>query len=86
MSCFFAKVIINKYKLNKSHLTAAIGDDGILYQLKGPKNSKPKDEFHKYIEPIFYVLGGSGEEEDYLIQGFGSEYNSEDDFKLSDFK
>ena len=78
------KPLNNKYKLNKSHLTAAIGDDGILYQLKGPKNSKPKDEFHKYIEPIFYVLGGSGEEEDYLIQGFGSEYNSEDDFKLSD--
>lgn len=78
------KPLNNKYKLNKSHLTAAIGDDGILYQLKGPKNSKPKDKFHKYIEPIFYVLGGSGEEEDYLIQGFGSEYNSEDDFKLSD--
>ncbi len=73
-----------KFKLNKSHLTAAIGDDGILYQLKGPKNSKPKDEFHKYIEPLFYVLGAPGEEEDYLVQGFGSEYNSEDDFKLSD--
>ncbi len=79
------KPLKKKYKLNKSHLTAAIGDnDGVLYQLKGPKNSKPKDEFHKYIEPIFYVLGGPGEEEDYLIQGFGSEYNSEDDFKLSD--
>jgi hypothetical protein len=79
------KPLNKKYKLNKSHLTAAIGEnDGVLYQLKGPKNSKPKDEFHKYIEPIFYVLGGPGEEEDYLIQGFGSEYNSEDDFKLSD--
>lgn len=74
-----------KYKLNRSHLTAAIGYyDGILYQLKGPKNSKPKEEYHQYIEPLFYTLGGGGEEEDYLIQGFGSEYASEQDFKLSD--
>jgi hypothetical protein len=78
------KPISDKYKLNKSHLTAAIGDDGILYQLKGTKNSKPKDEFHKYILPLFYTLGGGGEEDDYLIQGFGSEYASQQDFKLSD--
>jgi hypothetical protein len=76
--------INNKYKLNKSVLTAAIGEDGILYQLKGVKNSKPKDEYHQYILPLFYVLGGGGEEDDYLIQGFGSEYASEQDFKLSD--
>jgi hypothetical protein len=65
-------------------LTAAVGKDGTLYQLKGPKNSKPKEEFHKYILPLFYVLGGGGEEEDYLIQGFGSEYASELDFKITD--
>jgi len=74
----------NKYKLNKSHLTAAIGDDGILYQLKGPRNSKPNEKFHEYILPLFYVLGGSGEEDDYLIQDFGTEYASQQDFKLSD--
>jgi hypothetical protein len=73
-----------KYKLNRSHLTASIGTDGILYQLKGQKNSKPKEEYHKYIEPLFNVLGGGGEEEDYLIQGFGSEYASQQDFKLTD--
>ena len=78
------KPLNNNYKLNRSHLTAAIGADGILYQLKGPKNSKPKDEFHQYILPLFYVLGGGDEEEDYLIQGFGTEYASEQDFKLSD--
>lgn len=72
-----------KYRINRSHLTAAIGTDGILYQLKGPKNSKPKEEYHKYIEPLFNVLGG-GEEEDYLIQGFGTEYASQEDFKLTD--
>ena len=76
--------INNKYKLNKSVLTAAIGEDGIMYQLKGVKNSKPKDEYHQYILPLFYVLGGPGEEDDYLIQGFGSEYASEQDFKLTD--
>jgi hypothetical protein len=73
-----------KYKLNRSHLTAAIGEDGILYQLKGPKNSKPKEEYHQYIKPLFYTLGGGGEQEDYLIQGFGTEYGAEQDFKLSD--
>jgi hypothetical protein len=73
-----------KYKLNRSHLTAAIGEDGILYQLKGPKNSKPKEEYHQYIEPLFYTLGGDGEQEDYLIQGFGTEYGADQDFKLSD--
>jgi hypothetical protein len=73
-----------KYKLNRSHLTAAIGADGILYQLKGPKNSKPKEEYHQYIERLFYTLGGGGEQEDYLIQGFGTEYDAEQDFKLSD--
>jgi len=76
--------INNKYKLNKSVLTAAIGEDGIMYQLKGVKNSKPKDEYHQYIQPLFYVLGGPGVEDDYLIQGFGAEYASEQDFKLSD--
>jgi hypothetical protein len=69
-----------KYKLNRSHLTAAIGTDGILYQLKGPKNSKPKEEYHKYIEPLFYYE----DDGDYLIQGFGTEYDAEQDFKLSD--
>jgi len=87
--------INNKYKLNKSVLTAAIGSDGIMYQLKGVKNSKPKDEYHQYILPLFYVLTNYNDEdddedkwdsgeEDYLIQGFGTEYASEQDFKLSD--
>lgn len=70
----------NKYKLNKSVLTAAIGEDGILYQLKGPKNSKPEDKYHQYILPLFF----DKYDDEYLIQGFGSEYASEQDFKLSD--
>ena len=75
------KPINDKYKINKSHLTAAIGADGIMYQLKGPKNSKPKEEFHSYILPLFYVKDEDGE---YLVQGFGTEYASHQDFKLSD--
>lgn len=78
------KTLNPKYRINKSHVTASIGEYGILYQMKGVKNSKPKDEYHKYILPLFYVLGDGGEEDDYLIQGFGTEYASERDFKLSD--
>ena len=69
-----------KYRLNKSHLTASVGNDGTLYQLKGPKNSKPKEEYHKYITPLFYLQGEDG----YLIQGFGSEYAAQQDFKITD--
>jgi len=78
------KPINNKYTINRSHLTAAIGNDGVMYQLKGAKNSKPKEEYHNYILPLFYVLGGKGEEDDYLVQGFGSEYAAQQDFKLTD--
>ena len=74
------KPINNKYTINRSHLTTAIGSDGIMYQLKGAKNSKPKEEFHQYILPLFYVK----DEDGYLVKGFGTEYASEQDFKLSD--
>lgn len=74
------KPINDKFKINKSHLTAAIDNDGIMYQLKGAKNSKPKEEYHNLILPLFYVKNDDG----YLIQGFGTEYASQQDFKLSD--
>ena len=69
-----------KFTLNKSHLTAAISNTGVLFQLKGPKNSKPQEKFNKYILPLFYVQV----DDDYLIEGFGREYQSANDFKLSD--
>jgi hypothetical protein len=69
--------INDNYTINKSLLTAAIGkSDGKIYQMKGPKNSKPEAQLHPYI--IDLILN------DDLIEGFGSEYNSSDDFKLSD--
>jgi hypothetical protein len=64
---------------NKSHLTAAIGN-GLLYQLKGVKNSKPKEGYHKYILPLFYDKRYG----DYLIKGIGSEYETGADFKIDD--
>jgi hypothetical protein len=70
-----------KYKVNDSHLTASISNDGILYQLKGPKNSKPKEEYHKFILPLFDL---QDEDDDYFIKEFGSEYASNQDFKLED--
>jgi hypothetical protein len=71
----------DKYTLNKSILTAAIGEDGIMYQLKGGKNSKPEDKYHPYILPLFELKKGDGE---YFITGFGSEYDAARDFKLTD--
>lgn len=69
--------INEQYTINKSHLTAAVGSsDGIIYQMKGPKNSKPKEEFHPYIVDLIV------NEEN--IQGFGSEYDSASDFKITD--
>ena len=66
-----------KYTINKSYLTAAIGNrDGIVYQMKGPKNSKPQEKFYPYIIDLLL--------KDEHIKGFGSEYNSNDDFSLGD--
>lgn len=70
-----------KYKLNKSVLTAAIGKDGIVYQMKGGKNSKPEAKYHEFIYPLLFLKRGDG----YFINGFGSEYDSASDFKLTDF-
>jgi len=71
----------DKYKLNKSVLTASIGTDGIIYQMKGGKNSKPEAMYHQYIYPLLFLKKGDG----YFINGFGSEYDSASDFKLTDF-
>jgi len=47
-----------------------------MYQLKGPKNSKPKSEYHPYITDL--ILNTD------IIKGFGSEYSSADDFSIAD--
>lgn len=75
------KTLNPKFKLNKSHLTAAISDDGVIYQMKGPKNSKPQSKYHKYIIDLLYLRDENGE---YFIKDFGREYQSSSDFKISD--
>jgi len=70
-----------KHTLNKSILTAAISKDGIVYQMKGGKNSKPEAKYHEFIYPLLFLKRGNG----YFINGFGSEYDSASDFKLTDF-
>lgn len=81
------KKLKDKYYINTSHITASIGnEDGYIWQMKGQKNSKPKKEYHKYIIPLFYLIGGGGEEHDYLINGFGREYNSKNDFQIGDLE
>ena len=74
------KKIENDHTLNKSHLTASIDNLGNLLQLKGQKNSKPTNEYHSVILPLFYLKG----EDDYLINNIGYEYDSSRDFKFSD--
>lgn len=74
------KKIENNHTLNKSHITASVDSDGNLLQLKGQKNSKPTNEYHVLILPLFYFKDG----EDYLINKIGYEYDSSRDFKISD--
>lgn len=78
------KIPGSKYSINKSHLSASISKGGTLFQLKGPTNSKPKDVYQKFITPLFYALNDTEDENDFLIQDFGTEYASDRDFKLQD--
>ena len=72
--------INDKFTINKSHLTAAIEEqsEGFkILQLKGQKNSKPAQKYHKYIAQLLI-------DSKVDIVGFGSEYDSASDFKLAD--
>lgn len=52
------------FTLNKSYLTVDVGEkDGLIYQIKGPKNSKPNKKYHPYIVDL--ILNNDH------IQGFG---------------
>jgi hypothetical protein len=77
------KKIKNGYTINNSVVTAAIGvNDGLIWQMKGPKNSKPKKEFYKYIIPLLYFTDENG----YVIKGFTDGYNSRYDFQIRDLE
>lgn len=59
-----------------SHITISYDEDlNIFCQIKGYNNSKPKEQYHKYIVDLIIKLH---------ISGFKSEYNLEDDFHVDD--
>ena len=72
------------FTLNKSLLTAAITPEGRIAQMKGPKNSKPPQEYHQYIIPLLNLKRADEEgNESNTITGFRPEYGG-DDFMLKD--
>lgn len=73
--------------INKSHLTMGMNYIGIVSEFKGPKNSKPKSEYHPYIMKL--IEHGKIENENNelvpLINKFDhSGYKPESDFHLND--
>ena len=67
--------------INKSLVTTAI-KDGVVYQMKGRFNKKPEPMFHDYIAKLLLMKNPNGK---YLVESFGSEYASQEDFKITDF-
>jgi hypothetical protein len=65
---------------NKSVATAAI-KNGVVYQLKGRFNKKVESIYHEYIVKLLELKNQDGE---YFIKSFGSEYQSGEDFRLTD--
>jgi hypothetical protein len=65
---------------NKSVATAAI-KSGVVYQLKGRFNKKVESIYHEYIVKLLELKNKDGE---YFIKSFGSEYQSGEDFRLTD--
>lgn len=66
--------------INKSVATAAI-KNGVVYQLKGRFNKKVESIYHDYIVKLLELKNSDGE---YFIKSFGSEYQSGEDFRLTD--
>lgn len=66
--------------INKSVATASI-KNGVVYQLKGRFNKKVESIYHDYIVKLLELKNSDGE---YFIKSFGSEYQSGEDFRLTD--
>jgi hypothetical protein len=72
--------------MNKSLITVSIDPDGNIVQIKGPHNSKPSQEYEEYIFDLYNLnLTDDQGLQNKLIKGIDWEYDSDDDFKLSDF-
>lgn len=64
--------------INDSHLTVAYNTkDGLIYQSKGKKNSKPSEKYFPYFFDLILRLP--------KFNGFGREYQSSEDISLKDF-
>jgi len=75
----------DKFTINRSHVTAAIDNDGVVIQMKGPKNSKPDEEYIKYILPLLTLkIHDANNGSEYFINKFKSEYRPETDFQIWD--
>jgi hypothetical protein len=72
---FTSPIENTKFTKNRSFVTASVNDDGVLLQMKGPRNKKPTSETHPYIIP--FIMSD-------IVEKFGSEYASEEDFQLTD--
>jgi len=66
------------HTLNDSHLTVAYNtEDGMIYQSKGKKNSKPSEKYFPYFFDLIMRLPD--------FNGFGKEYSSSEDINFDDF-
>jgi len=72
---FTSPIENTKFTKNRSFVTASVNDSGVLLQMKGPHNKKPSEELHPYIIP--FILND-------IVGEFGSEYESSQDFSLTD--
>jgi len=68
------------YSLRKDqypYITTDVSESGVVLQMKGRANTKPKAEFHKYIIP--FILGDNPN-----VNYFHSTYQPHTDFRLED--
>jgi hypothetical protein len=86
------------HTISDSHVTIAYGvEDGLFYQAKGKKNQKPAQKYHEYIFDLIKYLAsdeltlpisnqrtGEVDEYTYAFNGFGSEYDSKEDYDFED--
>ena len=85
------------HTINDSHITIAYGSDGIFYQVKGKKNNKPSEKYFPLIFDLIKTMLVNSESESSIkvpilygenvplnFQGFGSEYQKEEDYGLGD--
>jgi hypothetical protein len=77
------------HTISDSHVTIAYGSDGLFYQVKGKKNQKPNEKYQPYIFDLIKEMLTNQEfkekfNENETFMGFGSEYDSKEDYGYGD--